>query len=85
MNYYNKAVVQNASPNDLVSMVTMLDQEFVYGKNRSLSFASRFPSIYSENNLSNIYAIKIDGEIVSCAAVKVCEWIGDGHNFKFAM
>ncbi len=77
--------VQRVSLEDLSEVVAMLDQEFIHKKQRTLSFANRFPGVYCLNNITNIYVIKEAGRVISSIAVKHSKWLADGHTFDFAM
>ena len=81
----DRVIVQTASPDDLASVVAMLDQEFVYRKQRTLSFVSRYPAVYCLDNIANIYVIREAHRIVSSVAVKRRKWLANGRVFQFAM
>jgi len=81
----NKAVLQAASPEDLDAIVSMLDQEFIYRNQRTISFVNRFPGVYGDDNINNIYIIKECDRIVSSVAVKHRQWLDEGFPYNIAM
>lgn len=58
--------------------IALLDQEFVFGKGRSISLAKRMPAAYSPENSANIYCGVSRHTVVGVAAARRFEtWVGD--------
>lgn len=62
--------VRSAIPDDLPQLVAHLDQEFVFGKEREISLARRFPTVFCQENADNIFVLEEKGQILSCLASK---------------
>ncbi len=60
---------------ELATLIELLDEEFVYKKQRMLSFARRFSGVYCLDNIVNLYVVREAGSIISSASVKRCQWI----------
>lgn len=69
---------------DLPSIVEMVDREFIEGRRRRISFALRYPSAYSSNNVSNIYFIKDGQTVVSSVVIKRREFAHKGRVYRLA-
>lgn len=66
-------------------MIPLLDEEFVFGKGRTISLSQRFPTVYCGDNLSNIL-LCTDGEaMLSALAMRPFDWCVDGEIFRGAM
>ncbi len=70
---------------ELPHLLELLDEAFISGKDRRLSLAQRFPQIFCETNLDNIYVAYVDDLICSTAAIKRFAWIAQGQLWQGAM
>lgn len=70
---------------DFLELLTYLDKEFIFSKNRFLSLAMRFPHTFSADNLENIYVIKEGGIVSSAVAVRHFDWYTGVRNIRGAM
>lgn len=70
---------------DFSLLVELLDEEFIFSRNRSISLASRFPVSLSEKNLDNIYMVKHEGTVAAAAVVRTFTWLSEGRPWKGAM
>lgn len=72
-------------PDELERLVPLLDEEFVFGKGRTISLQLRFPTVYCGDNLHNIL-LCTDGEaIISALAMRQFDWREDSEIFRGAM
>lgn len=77
--------IRAATPSDLDKLLALLDEEFVSGRGRRLSFRQRFPTVYCPGNAGNILLAESDGMIVSALAIKYFDWLDNGEFFRGAM
>jgi predicted N-acetyltransferase YhbS len=78
-------VHRTAVPSDLDRLLSLLDREFVFGKNRSISLALRFPTVFCPANAANIFLCEENGVILSTLAVKYFDWKEHGRIWRGAM
>lgn len=77
--------VRSCRPDELERLVSLLDEEFIIGKGRSVSLRQRFPAVYCGDNLPNIL-VCADGEsIVSALAIRLFDWRAGHEVFRGAM
>lgn len=77
--------IRTCQPVDLERLIPLLDEEFIFGKGRTLSLRQRFPSVYCHNNLHNII-ICTDGEVItSSLAMRHFDWRDGEEVFRGAM
>ena len=79
------ANVEHCRLEELPKLLALLDDEFVFAKGRQVSLAERFPQVFCEANLDNIYIAHCKNSICSTAAVKRFEWIAQGRIWQGAM
>lgn len=77
--------ISRCNSRDLPSVISFLDEEFIYSKCRNISLARRFPNVFSGENLHNLYLAWSDGSICAAAAVKMFDWIVFGRIWKGVM
>lgn len=77
--------IRSCRPSERDQLVCLLDEEFVFGKARTISLLQRFPNIYHHDNLHNILVGLDKNEIVSALSVRQFDWRTDGETFRGAM
>jgi predicted N-acetyltransferase YhbS len=77
--------VRSATPDDLPRIVSCLDEEFVFGKNRKISLALRYPSVYCPANANNIFLLEDERGILSCMAAKPLRLQCDNNRWQGMM
>lgn len=77
--------IRTATPDDLEKLLALLDEEFVFGRGRTLSFGQRFPTVYSPENVEKILLAEDGGMIISALAIKYFDWLDHGESFRGAM
>ncbi|MCX7164652.1 MAG: GNAT family N-acetyltransferase [Rhodocyclales bacterium] len=79
------ATVRTATLADLERLLPQMDQQFVFGKGRSISLEERFPAVYCTENRANIFVLEEDGKVVSALASKRFEWVCPNRIWSGAM
>lgn len=69
--------IRQCGPRELPAIIDKLDQEFVFGKKRSLSLRHRFPGTLSENNIEQIHVAMSDGLICGAYAIRIFDWVAE--------
>lgn len=77
--------IRSCQLSELDQLIQLLDEEFIFGKGRTVSLHRRFPTVYSRNNLHNIILCLDRNEIVSALAMRQFDWHKDGGTFRGAM
>ena len=77
--------VDRCRPEQLPRLLTSLDDEFVFAKGREVSLAERFPQVFCQTNLDNIYVASVEGSICAATAIKRFGWIVQGRIWQGAM
>lgn len=77
--------IRSCRPDELERLVALLDEEFIFGKGRTISVRLRFPTVYCGDNLPNILLCADGEEIVSALAMRPFGWRADGEIFRGAM
>jgi GNAT superfamily N-acetyltransferase len=80
-----KASVDRCRLEELSQLLTILDDEFVFGKGRPLSLAERFPQVFCPANLENIYVARVRKAICAAAAIKRFDWLAHNRTWQGAM
>ncbi len=78
-------VVERASAQVLRSVTSMLDEEFVFRKQRTLSFSRRFPGVFCPDNASNTFVVRDQERILSSVTVKRARLLFHRRVLEFAM
>lgn len=78
-------VARNARPEDLARLLPQIDEAFVFGKGRRISMAQRFPAVYCAENLSNVFVLEENGEILSSLFCKNFTLLCGGASWRGAM
>lgn len=78
-------VIDYCRPDELESLLNLIDTEFVFAKKRSRSLVERFPAVYSPHNFGNIYVARCDGVLAASVTIKKCIWHAAGRNWRAAM
>lgn len=75
-------VIKKTAPLEVEKLIPLLNEEFVYSKQRKLPIEERFPELFSENNLENLYGLYSDGALASFVAVKPVDIYDHGKTYK---
>ncbi len=67
--------VRACRPEELPNVIEQLDQEFVFGKQRTLSLSTRFPPALSAANVEQIRVAVSDEVICGALATKEFDWV----------
>ena len=78
-------VIRAAYASELPSLVAALDEQFIFQRGRRHSLADRFPGLFDQTNLPNIFVAAAASSILSALAVRRFDWIEHGTAWKGAM
>jgi predicted N-acetyltransferase YhbS len=70
---------------ELPGLIEKLDAEFVFGRSRSVSLAQRFPNLFENANLEQLFVARERGGIVASVAVKHFAWSDGAEEYIGAM
>lgn len=79
------ANVEHCRLEELPKLLALIDAEFVFAKDRHVSLAKRFPQVFCETNLANIYLAYVENSICSVAVIKRFAWIAQSRIWQGAM
>lgn len=77
--------IRACQPGELDRLIFLLDEEFVFGKGRTISLRQRFPTVYCGNNLHNLLLCTEGKEIASALAMRPFDWREGNEIFSGAM
>lgn len=77
--------IRDCQPAELSTIIDRLDQEFVFGKQRSLSLRKRFPNTISVENLQQVRVAVSEGELCGAHAIRMFNWLADEQTWRGAM
>jgi predicted N-acetyltransferase YhbS len=77
--------IRPCGTNELSAVIERLDQEFVFGKTRSLSLSTRFPNALSLENIEQIRVASLSGQICGACVIKIFEWAEEKRIWQGAM
>lgn len=77
--------IRQCDPGEFAFIVEQLDQEFVFGKQRSLSLCQRFPHTLAPANLGQIQVAVLDGAIHAACAVRLFDWVAEECTWRGGM
>lgn len=77
--------IRTCRPEELGPLISLLDEEFIFGKERTISLQRRFPTVYCSNNLSNILLCTDGKTILSALAMRPFDWRESNEIFRGAM
>jgi predicted N-acetyltransferase YhbS len=77
--------IRTCRPEELERLIALLDEEFIFGKGRTISLQQRFPAVYCRNNLHNLVVCAEDGQIASALAMRQFDWREGEEIFRGAM
>lgn len=77
--------IRSCRPDELERLMPLLDEEFIFGKGRTISLRLRFPTVFCRNNLHNIIIGTDGGAIVSALAMRQFDWREGDEIFCGAM
>lgn len=75
-------VIRKPTPLEIETLIPLLNEEFVYSKQRKLPIEKRFPELFSENNFENLYGLYSEGDLASFVAVKPVNIYHHGKIYK---
>lgn len=70
---------------EFAQLISLLDEEFVFGKGRTLSLRQRFPAVYCHGNLHNLWVCLAGSEIISALVIRQFDWVAGNEKFRGAM
>jgi len=70
---------------EIPAIVADMDQQFVFGKGRSISLAQRYPGVYESRNVGNIFVAEAEGGIVAALTCKLFDFQQHGEIRQGAM
>jgi predicted N-acetyltransferase YhbS len=73
------------TPAELPELVAKLDAEFISGRGRSVSLATRFPLLFAAAGANNVWTIRDDGRIAAALVIRPFDWVDHGRQFHAAM
>jgi predicted N-acetyltransferase YhbS len=77
--------IRACTPAELPALITLLDEEFVFSKGRSVSLAQRFPAELHAGNCANILVACCGEEVAAVIAIKRFDWIAPERAWRGAM
>jgi predicted N-acetyltransferase YhbS len=78
-------LIRPCAPNELPSLVGLLDQEFIVSKGRSLSLARRFATALCAGNCPNILLACRGERIAGAIVIRRFDWVTSSHTWRGAM
>lgn len=70
---------------ELAPLISLLDAEFIFAKERSISLLQRFPGVFSVANLGNLLVCKEGERVVSALAIRKFKWHEGADHYDGAM
>lgn len=77
--------IASCTGGDFDALLTLLDQEFIFGRGRRLSLKQRFPATLRPQHPENILLARMEDAVVSALAVKPFTWITPERRWHAAM
>jgi predicted N-acetyltransferase YhbS len=80
--------IRHCEPDELATVIERLDQEFIFGKRRSLSMRDRFCNALSMQNIEHIRVATLDGKISGILVISTFDWFAEGtiwHGARIGM
>lgn len=66
---------ERATPEEMLSLVPRLDEEFVFGRQRTISLSRRYPGLFLTDRSNNFFLLKADdGSIAASLAFRPLQW-----------
>lgn len=78
-------IIKKCDRETLPELITLIDKEFIYSKGRSVSLATRYSSLFSDNNLENVYVAFSGETLLATTTVRKFVLLSDGQLWKGAM
>lgn len=69
----------------LPKLLSLVDTEFIYNKGRTVSLATRYPNLFSKNNLDNVFVACSGGTVAATTSVRKFILHSDGRSWSGAM
>ncbi|TSA13088.1 MAG: GNAT family N-acetyltransferase [Betaproteobacteria bacterium] len=79
------SVIRPCAPAELPALVALLDQEFIFSKDRRISLARRLPGVVHADNCANILLACHGETIAACVVIKRFDWIAPERSWRAAM
>jgi predicted acetyltransferase len=70
---------------ELEVLISLIDKEFIFDKDRKISLRIRFPQLFSPGNCHNIYVARVNNRIAATAIVKSFTWQVESEIYQGAM
>jgi predicted N-acetyltransferase YhbS len=70
---------------ELGALIERLDEEFVFGRGRTVSLRRRFPNTLSVENIDHILVALVDGRLCGALAMRSFEWVVGSDGWRGAM
>ncbi len=67
------------------ALVSLLNREFIAGRNRRQSLSVRFPQLLCPENMPNLLVARCDGALCAALSLRVFRWLAGGRLWKGAM
>jgi predicted N-acetyltransferase YhbS len=77
--------IKQCSPEELNDLVNFLDKEFIPLRGSNISIKTRFPSVFEDENLKNIFIARDGENILSSGCIRPFNWITPNVVYKGAM
>lgn len=77
--------IRSCRAEEFERLIALLDEEFIFAKGRTISLQQRFPAVYCDANLHNIWVVITDSEIVSALVIRQFDWLAQQRKFRGAM
>lgn len=78
-------LIRPCTPAELPALMVLLDEEFIFSKERSVSLARRFPTALHAQNCPNILLACRGEEIAAAIVIKRFDWIAPERSWRGAM
>ncbi len=77
--------IRGATPDDLERLLPLLDDAFIFGRQRTVSLRHRFPAVFRRDNLENLLLCLHGKEILSALAIRRFILRENGEHWRGAM
>src|SRR5438105_841962 len=69
----------------LPELLALLDEHFIFSKGRQLSVRERFPDLFAEANLGNVYVAMTAGRLGAATSTRRFRWVTPDRILQGAM
>lgn len=77
--------IRGATPDDLERLLPLLDDAFIFGRQRTVSLRHRFPAVFRRDNLENLLLCLHGKEILSALTIRRFILRENGEHWRGAM